>query len=67
MPDCTCPKRANDRGAIECVGIDRFCPMHGPRPSTECDGCHERDKRIAELESRLAAFESIVQAPAGTS
>lgn len=63
MSACTCPKRANDRGAIECVGLDLFCPMHGRPHAAGCEGCVQRDRRIAELMTKLAAFESIVQTP----
>lgn len=62
---CTCPKRANDRGAIECVGLDVFCPMHCRPPPSGCAGCQSRDLLIAELELKLKAFESIVQTPGG--
>lgn len=65
MPSCTCPKRANDQGAIQCVATDVFCPVHGRQPPSGCAGCQSRDLRIAELEQKLKAFESIVQTPKG--
>lgn len=61
---CTCPKRSNQQGIVERVACDVLCPVHG-NPVQCCSGCMQRDLHIAELEQKLAAFESIVQLPNG--
>jgi len=60
--DCTCPKITTN-GVIHTAALDVFCPEHGRQHSMICAGCQQRDMRIAELEAKLAAYESIVQTP----
>lgn len=62
---CTCPKwTVND--VVQTAALDVFCPTHGRPPTSGCEGCRERDVRIADLEGKLAAHESIVRAAVGT-
>lgn len=66
MSTCTCPKHTVN-GALQTAALDVFCPVHGRGPASDCAECQKRDLRISELESKLSAFEAIVQTPGAKS